>query len=209
MDNETGANTLKAALEALLKALTKLFKKKSLGKLDQAGEDEKKTSTCYNSTSKERLDQTPSDGDRGYWAGERGESMYIPTDQGQKDILQKHKVDGIIYKDSIPDFLPVSVCTVEIDSMTDNRNSGKNSNFAQCNKKTAKEWTKQQRDGRNWSEDDVENWREANKYTWHERNDMKTCDLVPRSTNKYFCHLGGVSEYKRRESFTPEEDFDE
>lgn len=36
-----------------------------------------------------------------------------------------------------------------------------------------------------------------NGYTWHERNDMVICDLVPTKINRFFGHLGGVSECKK------------
>ena len=40
-------------------------------------------------------------------------------------------------------------------------------------------------------------WRKENGYTWHERNDMVICDLVPTKINRFFGHLGGVSECKK------------
>ncbi len=39
--------------------------------------------------------------------------------------------------------------------------------------------------------------RRENGYTWHERNDMVICDLVPTKINRFFGHLGGVSECKK------------
>jgi len=148
----------------------------------------------YQSTYEQRLQHTPNeDGKRGQWDGERGESKYIPTDPEIKEILKKYGLDGIEYKDGIPDFSKVSESTVEIDNMTDNRKS----NFEQCDEKCAEKWNKEGRDGKNdWTARDVANWRRENGYSWHERNDMKTCDLVPTKVNVYFGHLGGVGEYK-------------
>lgn len=155
----------------------------------------------YPSTYKERLDQTPKDNsERGDWQEERGESVFIPNDDDMKAILDEYGIEGIEYKDGIPDFSPCSESTVEIDHMTDNRNGPpvEGSNFQQCDQKCAEQWNEQCRDGRSdWTARDVANWRRENGYSWHERNDMKTCDLIPTKVNAYFGHLGGVGEYIR------------
>lgn len=152
----------------------------------------------YFSTYDERLRQTPKeDSDRGEWEGERGESKFVPYDQEIIDILAEYGLDGIVYKDGIPDFSEVSESTVEIDNMTENRAE----NFKQCDEKCAEQWNKEGRDGRtDWTARDVAQWRKENGYSWHERNDMKTCDLVPTKINDYFGHLGGVSECKKRDA---------
>lgn len=161
----------------------------------------------YFSTYDERLKQTPKeDSDRGEWEGERGESVFSPCDLEIKKILEKYGVDGIAYKDGIPDFSEVSESTVEIDNMTENRAE----NFKQCDEKCAEQWNKEARDGRtDWTARDVAQWRKENGYSWHERNDMKTCDLIPAKINDYFGHLGGVSECKKRDSSNDGGDFDE
>lgn len=155
----------------------------------------------YPSTYKERVDRTPrDDGERGDWQGERGESIFIPNDDDIKSILDEYGIEGIAYKDGIPDFSPCSESTVEIDNMTDNRSGPpvEGSNFQQCDQKCAEQWNEQCRDGRSdWTARDVANWRRENGYSWHERNDMKTCDLIPTKINAYFGHLGGVGEYIR------------
>lgn len=155
-------------------------------------------SESYYSTYEERIKQTPRENsDRGTYEGERGESKFIPTDKEIKEILEKYGLDGIVYKDGIPDFSEVSECTVEIDNMTDNRAD----NFSQCDAKCAEQWNKEGKFGKtDWTVRDVANWRKENGYSWHERNDMKTCDLVPTKINDYFGHLGGVSECRKRDS---------
>lgn len=152
----------------------------------------------YFSTYNERINRTPSDaGDRGEWTGNRGESKFIPNDLGIKKILADHGIEGIQYKDGIPDFSAISEGTVEIDNMTDNRPG----NFNQCDVNCADLWNRERRDGRNdWTARDVKGWRLENGYTWHERNDMKTCDLIPSEVNRYFGHLGGVSECSKRDN---------
>ena len=161
----------------------------------------------YFSTYDERLKQTPKeDSDRGEWEGERGESKFLPNDPAIKKFLEKYGLDGIVYKDGIPDFSEVSESTVEIDNMTENRAE----NFKQCDEKCAEQWNKEARDGRtDWTARDVAQWRKENGYSWHERNDMKTCDLIPTKINDYFGHLGGVSECKKRDASNDGGDFDE
>lgn len=157
--------------------------------------------TDYPSSYKERIAQTPREvSDRGEWTGERGESTYIPRDPSMKALLAQFGLEGIEYKDGIPDFSKCSACTVEIDNMSSSR-CGEGGNFAQCDAKAAELWNKEGRDGKtDWTARDVQKWREANGYSWHERNDMKTCDLVPTRVNDYFGHLGGVAECKKRDA---------
>jgi hypothetical protein len=162
--------------------------------------------SCY-STYEERLKQVPAEGsERGEWKAERGESKFIPNDQEIKEILGKHGLDGITYKDGIPDFSQVSEATVKIDKMTENRAE----NFKQCDEMCAKQWNREARDERtDWTPRDGAQWRKENGYSWHERNDMETCDLVPTRVNDYFGHLGGVSECKKRDAINDGGDFDE
>lgn len=155
----------------------------------------------YPSSYKERIDRTPSEtSDRGKWTGDRGESTYIPSDEAMKELLAQFGLEGIEYKDGIPDFSKCSACTVEIDNMGSTR-YGEDGNFVQCDAKAAEQWNKEGRDGKtDWTARDVKKWREENEYSWHERNDMKTCDLVPTKVNDYFGHLGGVAECKKRDA---------
>lgn len=161
------------------------------------------------SSYKERIDQTPREGDRGEWTGERGESKYIPSSEEMKELLARFGLDGIEYKDGVPDFSKCSACTVEIDNMTEHRTEP-GGNFEQCDAKCAEQWNKEAKDGKtDWTPRDVANWRRANGYSWHERNDMKTCDLVPTAVNDYFGHLGGVAECKKRDAQNDGGDFDD
>lgn len=183
------------------------FNKKKVDCFTEGDEKDVNDSESYLSTYDERIRQTPKeDSDRGEWEGERGESKFIPKSQEIKDILDSYGLDGIEYKDGIPDFSEVSEATVEIDNMTENRAE----NFKQCDEKCAEQWNKEARDGRtDWTARDVAQWRKENGYSWHERNDMKTCDLVPTKINDYFGHLGGVSECKKRDAANNGGDFDE
>lgn len=159
----------------------------------------------YPSTYKERLDRTPTtENSHGEWSGDRGESMFVPTDDKLREFLQSKGVEGINYKDAIPDFGPIAEAKVTIQGMSQHRHSliGENGerivgNYEKADIECAKAWRLEQRDGKDdWTHQDVKNWREANGYTWHEDNDMKTCYLVPTEVNKVCSHLGGVSEIK-------------
>lgn len=159
----------------------------------------------YPSSYKERLDRTPSiENPNGKWSGDRGESMFIPTADRVREILRNIGLEGIIYKDGIPDFNPISEAKVTIQGMSQHRLSqmGENGerivgNYEKADTECAKAWNLEQRDGKDdWTHQDVKKWREANEYTWHEHNDMKTCSLVPTEVHKVCSHLGGVSEIK-------------
>ncbi len=160
----------------------------------------------YPSTYKERLDRTPTtENSHGEWSGDRGESMFVPTDDRLRELLQSKGVEGINYKDAIPDFDPIAEAKVTIQGMSQHRLSqmGENGerivgNYEKADIECAKAWNLEQRDGKDdWTHQDVKNWREANGYTWHEDNDMKTCCLVPTIAHETCRHLGGVSEIKK------------
>lgn len=159
----------------------------------------------YPSSYKERLDRTPSiENPNGKWSGDRGGSMFIPTADRVREILRNKGLEGINYKDGIPDFNPISEAKVTIQGMSQHRLSqmGENGerivgNYEKADTECAKAWNLEQRDGKDdWTHQDVKKWREANEYTWHEHNDMKTCSLVPTEVHKVCSHLGGVSEIK-------------
>lgn len=159
----------------------------------------------YPSSYKERLDRTPSiENPNGKWSGDRGKSMFIPTADRVREILRNKGLEGINYKDGIPDFNPISEAKVTIQGMSQHRLSqmGENGerivgNYEKADTECAKAWNLEQRDGKDdWTHQDVKKWREANEYTWHEHNDMKTCSLVPTEVHKVCSHLGGVSEIK-------------
>ena len=159
----------------------------------------------YPSTYEERLDRTPTiENPNGKWSGDRGESMFVPTVDRVCEILRNKGLEGINYRDGIPDFNPISEAKVTIQGMSQHRLSqmGENGerivgNYEKADIECAKAWNLEQRDGKDdWTHQDVKNWREANGCTWHEDNDMKTCCLVPTEVHDVCRHLGGVSEIK-------------
>jgi len=136
----------------------------------------------------------------GEWSGEKGNSTWEPNrDEIPKrppgnektwgEILDKYEIDGIEFEDGEPDFSTVSEGTVEIDDFTEDRNG----NFTQADEKLAEQWTKEAKDGKEWSAQDVKDYRKENNLSWHERSDMKTLDLVPQEVHGNIPHSGGIS----------------
>ena len=122
--------------------------------------------------------------------------VFISNDDRVKDILAKHNVNGVDYKDGMPDFSPFTVGEVKI-NMTSNRSGDKGSyitsNYNKADEELAIIWSKEY--NQTFTIKDVKNWRESNSYTWHELNDTKTMQLIPTSINApIFKHLGGVKE---------------
>lgn len=131
----------------------------------------------------------------GKWTGERGNSIFISDDIRVKSILDAYGVNGVEYKNGMPDFSPFAKCELTIDDMTDSRPH----NFAEADKKLAEYLSK---NGKQCTAQDVANWREANGYTWHELNDLRTMQLIPSNINMpIFKHLGGCGEYSLKETF--------
>lgn len=87
---------------------------------------------------------------------------------------------------------------------------GKGGNFEQCDQKCAEKCNNEAKDGRtDCTARDVATYRDKNKPSWHECNDMKTCELVPKSIHSACTHLGGVSECKKRDAIDTGGIFDE
>ena len=167
-------------------------------------EEKDKSSECtkgYNVTPKNssyqmRISNTPGDPSKnGTWTGKRGESLFISEDPRVKEILDKHNVKGVEYKNGMPDFSPFALAEFKLDNMTDCRPL----NFAEADEKLAKAWSTSEK---NYTKDDIELWRKNNKYTWHELNDVETIQLVPSDINRpIFKHMGGCAEYGLGEDF--------
>lgn len=160
----------------------------------------------YKSSYKERYDQTPVEGERGSWTGDRAESCYKPnteTEKGAKvaEKLSEYGLDGIEYEDAVPNFDNCAEESVEID-MTENRYSnvseGIVGNFEKADTECAKKWNAEGKDGKtDWTARDVADYRRDHNMTWHECADRKTCQMVSRDIHDYFGHSGGVCECKK------------
>lgn len=138
----------------------------------------------YYTSYDERLQQVPSG--RGEWTAERGESKFVPDNEMVRAKLEEYGINGIEYKNAIPDFSPVAKETVRIDMTSD-----RGKNFAQCDSKCADKWNRENHDGRNnWTAREVKKWRQENEHSWHEGSDMETCQLVPRVIHNECTHMG-------------------
>lgn len=147
----------------------------------------------------------------GEWSGERGNATWNPdrdeipkrppgNEKTWGEILDKHRIDGIKFKDGEPDFSPVSKGTVEIKDFTDDRVA----NFTQADEQLADKWTAEGKDGKEWTPQNIKNYRKENNLSWHERSDMKTLDLVPQEVHGNVPHSGGISVAKNSLSQTNE-----
>ncbi|WP_121616431.1 T7SS effector LXG polymorphic toxin [Virgibacillus halodenitrificans] len=135
----------------------------------------------------QRVKTTPVN--KGDWSNERAESLFISDKTGEiQKYLDEAGVDGVEYKNGMPDFSPFSKGEIKLANMTNDRKL----NFSTADKELAEKWSTQEQ---KWTAEDVADWREDNKYTWHELNDLETIQLVPSEINRIFKHLGGVGEY--------------
>jgi len=134
--------------------------------------------------------------ENGKWEGERGDSKwkpdpdYVPQKANPEgkpwsDILDKHDIDGITFKDGEPDFSEIGKGTVEIEDFSDSRSD----NFDKADIALAEQ--------RGCSPEEVADWRKENGYTWHECKDMKTIQKVPCEVHNNIPHSGGISEVKK------------
>lgn len=149
------------------------------------------------STFQERCNHTPKT--RGYWTGERGNSIFIPFDIYSDVIneLNKYNLNGITYIDGCVDFSRCSVATIAIPDMSIYRYK----NFTACNEECATYWNSINfLDYSDWTSSSVKKYRKCNQLTWHERNDCANCDLVPTIIHSFFTHLGGVSECRHKDA---------
>lgn len=139
----------------------------------------------------------------GEWDGEPGNSTWRPNPAEIPkrppgniltwgEILEKNKIEGVVFKDGEPDFSVVSEGTVKIDNFSEERNK----NYTQADEALAEQWTKEGKDGKEWTADDIKKYRQENNLTWHERSDMKTMDLVPQEVHGNIPHSGGISAKK-------------
>ena len=134
--------------------------------------------------------------ENGEWIGERGNSKWYPDKdfipkkanfekKSWVEILEKHGVDNINFKDGEPDFSCISKGNIEIDNFSDNRTD----NFDKADIELAKI--------HGCSPGEVKKWRKENAYTWHECKDMKTMQKVPSIVHNNISHSGGISEVKK------------
>ena len=140
------------------------------------------------------------------WDSSPGNSLCRPdatTERGRaiKEELGRVGVEGIEYRDYIPDFGPVARDTVTIDNMTPDIDINKK----QAYRALADRWNSEGRPDKegnpktDWTSRNVKEWKQENDLTFHECSDMKTCQLVPQAIHSYYRHSGGRSECAAKE----------
>lgn len=177
--------------------------------------EKKYTKTHYYSTSEERMKRIPREKNElvGKWTGERGNSTFIPkeTDKNKEMLafFKENNIEGIDYKDCIPDFSPIAERTVEIPDMTEYRffrPDKKPGNFEQAYTVLAEQFNAEKKEDKtDWTSDSVKDWaKDPSKHNnhvliVHERCDTKTCDFVRDDVHAFFTHTGGCYECKIRD----------
>lgn len=136
----------------------------------------------------------------GSWTGDPGNSVWVPdpdyvpqkgNPEGKTwgEILDKYGIDGIPFNDGEPDFSEIAEAEVQVDEIGEDRDE----NFAKADEALAEQWTKDQKDGHDWTAENVRNYRKENHLTWHECGDRQTMQLVPAEVHSNVPHSGGVS----------------
>ncbi|PFM65465.1 hypothetical protein COJ48_06365 [Bacillus cereus] len=163
----------------------------------------------FTSTYESRFKQTPAEtNSKVVFEGARGESLCTlkpPPDPKLQKILDEAGINGIEYKNGVPDFSPVAKAQFEIDYMLGGKgakgNTARDYNFKQANQRLADQLNNSPELANQFGMEaggitakDIEKYRVKNKLTWHELNDGVTIQLVPTEINAKFGHLGGVGE---------------
>lgn len=160
----------------------------------------------YSTREKRILHTPPEESIRGSWSGERGNSIYRLNELGPKEakansILKSKGLDGISYKDGVPDFSKVAEASVRIPYMKSHRPF----NFEKADRALAAKWNIEAKNGKdNWTARNVCNYRRKaeDKLIWHERSDLQNMDLVRDSVHSSFRHPGGIMECKIRDGIS-------
>ncbi len=141
----------------------------------------------------------------GIWVGPEVESPCRPdvtTDRGKEvaDALSRYGVDSIPYKDAYPDFSKVSVCTAQIDTMSEKGWKNRIPGY----KAMAEVWNREKHGGKDdWTWRDIEQYKKDNNLDFHECQDRHTVQLVPACIHEYFKHCGGIKETQCANGYDP------
>lgn len=131
----------------------------------------------------------------GKWEENRGDSKWMPSpeyiplksnmdNKSWSEILNKHNIDGVCFKDGEPDFSEISKGNVEIKDYSKFRTD----NFDKADIELSLQ--------KGCSPEEVSIWRKENQYTWHECKDMLTMQKVPSIIHNNISHRGGISAVK-------------
>lgn len=148
----------------------------------------------YGSTPKERLDQTPIN--NGEWSGERGESKWTSTIPDVQEQYKKYNIDGIEYKDGLPDFAPVSQFDHQLPEKPVDLVTAKDADqFDACNnalKKYVEDNPKEAKAKFNEKQlTQINAGLKPSGFTWHHSVQRGKMELVPTRIHQNSGHYGG------------------
>ncbi len=137
----------------------------------------------------------------GAWAGEKGDSLWIPDDnvvprnkqynnmwnKSWRQIKRENNMKGVPYVDGVPDFSKIAREKVEIDFPSDYRYDMPNTRQGLHDAAFA---TLARQKG--WTLDDTYAYKDKANLVWHEDIDCKTLYLVPREVHDNIPHFGGI-----------------
>lgn len=124
-----------------------------------------------------QYNNTPKDGPKGKWEGERGDGTWVPSNGGPP----------IEYKNGFPDYSPHSKGDVDIPMRGDREIDFKNADQAMRNKLNDPNWTR------------------PDDHTWHHHEDGVTMQLIPKSVHATgggasSPHTGGAALYSGQQA---------
>lgn len=136
------------------------------------------------------------------WAGERGNSVAIPKNEGLYNVCRGFGREGVEYRNKFPDFSPFARETVEVNRMSSSRNEVSKRAYASL----AEKWNKEKKDGNNnWTARDVKQWKKENDLDCHENPNSTTIEFVPSIIHRNFPHTGGHAVEKNKEKHSNNE----
>ncbi len=159
------------------------YVKNPTGYIDPLGLADVPMACACGSTYKERINQTPINGQ---WSGPRGESTFT-SNHPETLGLQ------VPYLNGYPDFRGYTKHTVFIEDFINKTNDARHARYAlhtEADKILAERLGVDSKL--------IKKFRTTQKFTWHEVEDMGTLQLVPTKINSKFGHVGGISEALKR-----------
>lgn len=140
----------------------------------------------FYSTKEQRKIHLPTEGK---WTEEPGNSKFISNDFETNKELAKWALDGIEYKNNVPDFSKCAVLSAKIDTMATDRNVNAREFYGKLCEK-----------GYFDSKREAKEFKQNNKLEFHECSDTHTCQLVPEKIHQTFTHVGGRFECSIRDA---------
>jgi hypothetical protein len=153
---------------------------------------------------KRRIDNTPKDGEGGHWEtkdgepGKRGESIWVSNNADVCELLKKHGVKGIEYKDGLPDFSPISNYECELSREDYSKTRPEHEKI--CNGRLKDEIAKKPELRAKFTDvqlEQIESGKTPKGYTWHHTDEPGRMQLVESGVHSRCKHLGGFAMWGR------------